>query len=281
MPHLIDKIDVVMLTKNSLNPCLSLSIDSILREIPINKLIIVDGGSNDGTIDLLNKYKHQNSDLDMLILFDKNGNRATSRQLGVSKVSTSIFAFVDSDVVLTRGWFNKIIKHLDDPKVGAVWGAALPVEPRSRKYYEAMAKLYRTHPLELAREQGSKRGLLHDTLIRKDAIQGIIIPKELQVMEDHFIRKYIEKRGYKWITTSEPYCLHYVGKRKMNEIYFDAYYGWKLGVYEKHWYAKHTLLFWAKLIYLLCATHDLKVVSYEFAKEKQFLVATINLLFGR
>ena len=53
-------IDVIMITKNSLKPCLIESIESIIKNINLNKLIIIDAFSNDGTIDLLNKYRKYN-----------------------------------------------------------------------------------------------------------------------------------------------------------------------------------------------------------------------------
>jgi len=44
----MEKIDVIMITKNSLNPCLKESLDSIFKNIPVNRLIVVDSFSSDG-----------------------------------------------------------------------------------------------------------------------------------------------------------------------------------------------------------------------------------------
>jgi len=272
-----NKMDVVMITKNSIKPCLRQTLESIVKEIPINNLIVVDGGSTDGTTEFLRNYGDKNG-LNVIILVDRKGNRATSRQIGISKVETPMFAFIDSDVILTRGWFNKIMKYFHDPDTGAVWGAAIPIEPKSRKYYEAMARFYKRSLFEVARRQGLRRGMLHDTVIRKNAIDGIKIPSKLHVMEDHYVRMYIEKKNYKWISTVNPYCLHYLRDREPKEAYFDAYYGWKLGVYEKRWYTKHVLLSWAKIFYLLLITYDIEVVKYEFKKEWQFMAALLSIL---
>ena len=45
------KIDVVLLTKNSIKPCLKECVESIFANLPVNRLIVVDGGSTDGTLE--------------------------------------------------------------------------------------------------------------------------------------------------------------------------------------------------------------------------------------
>lgn len=270
------RIDVVMLTKNSIKPCLDLCLKSIRKEIPVNRLIVVDGGSTDGTLELIKRFK----DLNPLIVIDKHGNRATARQIGISKVETDLFAFIDSDIVLSPGWFSQAIKYFDDPTVGAVWGATIPLEPRKMKYYMAMARFYNKGPLELSKEKGAVRGMLHDTLLRTYAVKDIQIPPQLHVMEDHFIRLYVEKR-YKWISTDKPYCYHYFREKDPREAYLDAYYGWKYGVYSKTWYVKHLMFFWAKLLYLLLFTLELSVVESEIEKESHFLKAVFDLIRGK
>lgn len=270
------KIDVVLLTKNSVKPCLELCLKSIEREVPVNRLIVVDGGSTDGTLNVIKKYR----DLNPLIIIDKDGNRATARQIGISKVETEFFAFIDSDVVLPPGWFKEAMKYFDDPSVGAVWGATIPLSPKKLKYFSAMARFYKKSLTELSRQAGSIRGMLHDTLIRTSAVEDIRIPSCLHVMEDHYVRMHVEKK-YKWISTDKPYCFHYFREKDPREAFLDAYYGWKFGVYSKTWYVKHLMLFWAKLLYLLLFTADTSVVDEELKKELYFLKATMNIMRGK
>ncbi|MDI6807348.1 MAG: glycosyltransferase family A protein, partial [Candidatus Aenigmarchaeota archaeon] len=94
----LDKIDVVILTKDSewmLEKCL----DSIYQNVPVNRLIAVDGLSTDNTLSILHNYgkKYRN----VKILADK-GTRATARQKGIESIETEWFMFVDSDVVLCK-----------------------------------------------------------------------------------------------------------------------------------------------------------------------------------
>lgn len=100
------KVDVVLLTKNSLKPCLGDCVHSIYKNVPLNRLIVVDGGSTDGTIEYLKKFPN------VVIIDDSKGCRATARQIGIDMVETDWFLFVDSDVILSRNWFNEAWKKL-------------------------------------------------------------------------------------------------------------------------------------------------------------------------
>ncbi len=272
-------IDIIMITKNSVEPCLDESLTSIedaARQANIiPRLIVVDGGSIDGTLETLERHSEK---MRSITLFD-GGNRATARQRGVEQVTSELFAFIDSDVVIPKEWFSQIIPYFEDPKVGAVWGAAVQTAPKRRKYIDAMAKLYRRNPRDMARSYGEVRGCLHDTMIRTEAVKDMKIPPHLHVMEDHYVRQHIEKGGWRWISTDTPFSYHNMGEDSPDNAYMDAYYGWKLGVYSRSWYVKHLALSWAKLGYLLLATRDLQVVGTEATKEWQFLKATLKIMW--
>jgi glycosyltransferase involved in cell wall biosynthesis len=78
------RIDVVMLTKNS-DYILERCLDSIYNNIPINRLIVVDGFSTDRTLDILEKYRKNYRNV---VLVQDAGTRATARQKGIELVKT-------------------------------------------------------------------------------------------------------------------------------------------------------------------------------------------------
>ena len=272
-------LDIIMITKNSVDPCLDESLTSIEKAASLAgikpRLIVVDGGSTDETLEIIAGHKDK---LNSVIFFDE-GNRATARQVGFGQVVTEFFAFIDSDVVLPNEWFSQILPYFDDPEVGAVWGAAIQTAPKKRKYIEAMAKLYGRDPMDMAKSFGNVRGCLHDTMIRTEAVRGLEIPPHLHVMEDHYVRQHLEKGGWRWVSTDTPFSYHNMGDDSPENAYMDAYYGWKLGVYSRTWYVKHLALSWAKLGYLLLATRDLQVVGTEASKEWQFFKATLKIMW--
>ena len=88
-------------------------IDSILNQTYTNwELVIVDDGSTDSTVDILEEY--QNKD-DRINYYVQNNNGAGSaRNLGMSYVSGEYLVFVDSDDWIEPQYFEKLSLCKDD-----------------------------------------------------------------------------------------------------------------------------------------------------------------------
>ncbi|MCX8152962.1 MAG: glycosyltransferase family 2 protein [Candidatus Bathyarchaeota archaeon] len=190
------RVDVVVITKNSekmLKECL----ESVYSNVPVSRLIVVDGYSTDKTLEIVKEFQKKHGNV--LLLYDR-GNRATARQKGLSHVETTWFMFVDSDVVLCKNWFRKAEKHLA-ADVGAVWGIEVWSTIKSQK----VLKLF----LWITRKIFDLRGGTHDTLIRTEAVRDIEIPKNLHVFEDAYIMNWITRKGYRLVACYDPFCIHY------------------------------------------------------------------------
>jgi len=189
-------VDVVLLTKNSeriLEKCLS----SVYENVPVNQLIVVDGFSDDGTLEILDRFNRKYGNVK--VVFDQ-GTRATAREKGIRFVSTEWFMFVDSDVILSRDWYKKALQHLDK-SAGAVWG----IEVWSTIQNLTMLKIF----LSVTRKIFDLRGGTHDTLIRTELVKDIQIPRNLHVFEDAYIKEWIAKKGYRVVACYSPYCVHF------------------------------------------------------------------------
>ena len=195
--------DVIMLTKNSIST-IEESISSVYREVPVNRLIIVDGGSTDGTLELVKGFPR------VEIIHDI-GTRATARQKGIMAVKTEWHIHVDSDVTLAKGWYDRISPYLKDDKIGAVWGVTLPVGKLYNDILRSLARLRRTTVLQIQLSQS--RYLLHDTIIRTSAVSDIKIPPDYHVQEDQFIGNHIVSKGYAWMKSKEASCFHKLSGR--------------------------------------------------------------------
>ncbi len=191
------QVDVVLLTKNSqhlLRRCL----ESVYRSVPIKNLIVIDGYSTDGTLAIL---EHFNQKYGNVLLHKMEGSRAKARTAGIRRVSTEWFIFVDSDVLLSRDWFQKAKADLVDG-VGAVWGLNIDLLPNvTHKWVLKFQSL-------IARQCFKLRGGMHDTLIRLKAVEGICIPEELHTYEDAYIVRWIQRHGYRVAVGSDICCLH-------------------------------------------------------------------------
>ncbi|MCX8150563.1 MAG: glycosyltransferase [Candidatus Bathyarchaeota archaeon] len=191
-------IDVVMLTKNS-EHLLARCLASIYQNVVVNNLIVVDGFSTDGTLEILKTFNKQHGNIQILTL---KGSRAKAREKGISQVKTDWFLFVDSDVILCPDWFKKAQKDMQ-PDVGAVWGVNIDVIPNMT--HKRIVKLQSL----VARHSFILRGGTHDTLIRRNLVWDIKIPEELHTYEDSYLMKWIRTKGYKTVIGSDIYCLHY------------------------------------------------------------------------
>jgi len=260
------KIDVVLLTKNSVYPCLNECVNSIYKNVPVNKLIVVDGGSTDGTLEFLQKFP------DVEIIDDQKGTRATSRQKGIETVETEWHIHVDSDVILSPRWFEKAWK-LVDKSVGAIWGVAIPIEKHFFNITYAMSKLYGIGIKDLlVKQTRSERCMLHDTLIRTDTVKDIEIPRDLHIWEDEYIGRHIINKGYKFLKVKEPYCLHH--HNPTGRINSFALTGYFLKKY-KFWTFRQILL---RCILALPKSAWIYMVTRDFQAAKlQFLNYTLML----
>lgn len=244
------KVDVVILTKNSLKPCLAECVRSVYANVPVNRLIVVDGGSIDGTVEFLSKFPN------VVVIDDSGGNRATARQKGIEAVETEWFMFVDSDVILCEGWFDKAVRLIADD-VGAIWGVAIPVEKHTYNIIKAMSKFYRV-PVKrlLVKQIHSKRCMTHDTLFRTEPLKDIKIPKDLHIWEDDYIGRWIIRKGYRFLKTESPYCLHNVAEKNVSNAVLNGYLMHKYNIWSFKAVLLRFILAVPKAIWILSCTGD-------------------------
>ncbi len=186
----------MVLTKNS-ERVLEKSVGSIYDNLPVNKLIVVDGYSTDRTLEILERFNRTYHNVE--VTMDK-GTRATAREKGIRQVSTEWFVFVDSDVVLCHDWYKKALNQVDK-NTGAVWGIEVWSTIRSPRTLRAF--------LAVTRKIFELRGGTHDTMIKTELVRDIVIPQNLHVFEDAYIKEWIIKKGYRVVASYSPFCIHY------------------------------------------------------------------------
>ena len=192
----MEAVDVVMLTKNS-ERLLRQSLASVYKNVPVDNLIIVDGYSTDRTVEIVKEFQEKYGNV---ILIQEKGTRGSARQKAIDTVKSDWFMFVDSDVILSDGWFEKAERLIRDD-VGAIWG----IEIWSVLRKEKILKLFERVTLKIF----ERRGGTHDLLVRRKAVEGINIPFHLHTYEDCYIKSWICRNGYKVIAVYEPYCIHF------------------------------------------------------------------------
>lgn len=85
-------------SQSTIEKCL----DSLLNQSVPVEIIVIDDGSTDSTLTLLNKYQ-------VTILTQVHGGPALARNLGAKQAKTKILLFVDSDMVFDKDYVKDLI----------------------------------------------------------------------------------------------------------------------------------------------------------------------------
>jgi succinoglycan biosynthesis protein ExoA len=95
-----------------------------------DEIVIVDGGSTDGTREVL--HEHANKDSRIRYFVESNVNIARGRNIAIERASYPLIAVTDGGCRPERDWLKELIRPLqEDEGIGAVAGG-LRIEARTR-----------------------------------------------------------------------------------------------------------------------------------------------------
>lgn len=198
---MIESIDVILCTYNSNKPYFEKCLKSIKQEIPLERLIVVDKSSKDGTLDIIRRHFPDS------LIIQSGAGLAETRKIGIDNVKTEYFAFVDDDIELCPNWFSTLMQNTDS-KVGAIHGTAYPIcMPRESASYKWLLwgegwskKRGRKNIMDVDESNLSKkiRGYTHNTIVLTKTVRDWKPPRNVQAYEDWLIQKHIVGKGYIW-----------------------------------------------------------------------------------
>jgi glycosyltransferase involved in cell wall biosynthesis len=237
----------VIPTKNCAKTLKS-SLSALYREIPVCHLIVIDANSNDGTIDILRGFPKVD-------LVSGPWHLGKAREIGIKRVDTDLFAFIDSDVIVGAKWMKEMLAYMHDPGVGAVAGTGRPTGTLMR-LSERFARRMGLPP---------ERPYTGNTLLRTSAVRDIRLPDVL-LYEDNLIREHIEAKGLKWVRTDRSLAVQIstLFERDPKQAIYAGEYAWQFGFQRKMWLILLLLLF--KIISSFAFAHL-------FSREKAFKAA--------
>jgi glycosyltransferase involved in cell wall biosynthesis len=140
-------ISVVITGKNALDTieeCLS----SVIRNnYPPSRfeIIYVDGGSTDGTLDVVKKISETFREKTTIRWYVKIGPPGAGRNKGILEAKGEIIAFTDSDVIVDENWLRNIAHHLleTDERVAGIGGPNL-TPPSDPPFAQLVGALWET-----------------------------------------------------------------------------------------------------------------------------------------
>ena len=233
----MDKVSVVVPTKNSAN-----TLESCLRSIreqtyPAIECIVVDNFSTDATPDIARKWADH--------FFSQGPERSTQRNYGAKQASGKYVVFIDSDMILTPKVIEDCVSRMDEATAGVVipetsfgptfWAKCKAIERAcyvGDPYIEA-SRFFRREDFLAAGGYnedliGNEDWALHNEIEKRGAIRRI--DSFIHHNEGHItLFKSAAKKGY-YSTTFDKYRRMYPEKAK-----YQYSTGYRLGLLLKGW----------------------------------------------
>lgn len=256
------KVDVVVCTYNSerfLTHCLK----SIFANVPVRKLWVIDNFSTDKTVEIAERFGGQ--------VIKTRLSLAESRRLSFRLVEPPVFVTIDSDVVLCKDWFKRLMKYWDSD-VGCVCGITVDQHPLQKAYLESMWKLRRAETYDIAH--------LPNMIARKDALVDVEFPKAILggsvANEDYSIRDWIRKKGFR-VVNAPVFVKHYTFPPLLDR---KTYWYGASGRVSKYVSLKSLLLrcifAFPQSVYAALASGNARVIPYWLKFRFQVLYGFLN-----
>ena len=195
------KVSILVATLNS-----ELTIDECLKAIcelnypkDLLEIIVVDGCSTDGTLEVAEKYPVK------VISAPLNAPAAYNYALKI--VSSDVIGFIDADAKVEKEWLNKLVAYLDDPQVAGVSGG---IETWNKENAWARSIGYDLENRYARLKKFVVRIATMNLLMKKEVI------KEVGGFDEHLPSQYdtdigfrITSKGYKLLFEPDAKCYHF------------------------------------------------------------------------
>jgi len=222
---LSEKFPFISIVTPSLNQAtyIEQNIKSVLNQnYPNFEHIIIDGGSTDGTIDILRKYDH------LIWVSEKDNGQSEAINKGFKRAKGEIIGWLNSDDYYEPGAFIIIVEELCKPEGKyVVVGDCKVVDGKGEKIGYCKAKL--THPSNFIKYWDRDYRIPQPAVFfYKDIIDRVgFLDEELQYVMDYDF----------WLRVSKYYQLHYIEKTlAVMRVHDRAKTSLSYELFEREWF---------------------------------------------
>jgi len=203
----VSVIVIVYNMEKTIKKCL----DSLFRQTyPRDRyeVIVVDGGSTDGTRKIIDEY-------DVVFLVEKRKVRGYARNLGIKNAKGKIMLFIDADCSAESGWLmTHVDNHVGNPRLGAVGGSMMhlfaEVSDVRAKFSRPIVALNAGEYLPSASRRYVLQIPTSNASFRRGVFEEVgLFDENLHVGEDAELCLRILEKGYKILFDPKACVLHY------------------------------------------------------------------------
>jgi len=192
----MNQIDVAVCTRNN-EKTLRQSLERVIKYASPRRLIVIDGNSNDKTVEIASEFRAE-------IYTDDGRGLGYARNKALRLGSTDLLGFIDADALIPGNWL-RLCDHFRDSKVAAASGANL--------YGYGNPPLQRFH--EWLIKHSEKDVGFVGTVVRRKVLIGVGgISEALQTYEDWELKARLDVHGYRWVWDRNVVNLHPLSMRE-------------------------------------------------------------------
>ena len=214
------QISLIVPLKNEAESLAAL-IESINRQtLPPAEIILVDGGSSDGTLALAASLTVSDNRYRIIDAGDATPGRG--RNVGTEKARNDWIAYTDAGITLETDWLEQLaLKAAKTPDAAIVYGNYEPVVNRR---FERVAAVVYVAPVNA---EGVRERFIASSLMKKEVWSAVGGFPDFRASEDGTFMEAAEKSGFKHVFAPRA------------KIYWSLSPGWsatfrKFALYSKH-----------------------------------------------
>ena len=193
------KVSLFVPVKNEAHSIEQLIESAAAQTRPPDEVVIVDGGSSDGTVEVIHQWERRHSRMGWLrMIRAEEATPGKGRNIGVKNASHDWIAFIDAGIRAEPTWLEQLVEAAErDPQVEVVYGS---YEPVTETFFERCAALAYVAPKQMraGRPPVWMRGpAIPSSLFHRRVWESVGGFPDLRAAEDLIFMNRVAEAGFK------------------------------------------------------------------------------------